>query len=161
MKRIIALLLAFTLCSVLLASCGSDTIKAKATPDNDYGVGIEVEFGEHYAPGEIIEFKIKVTNNAEELDSCYVRANSRHFVTGFIDESAKIDEDSEYLQEELGDGFTTSLYLYAKKLYDGTSGEIKVYTVGQPKVDGVDITTAVYVYYKVEDGVITFSKSPI
>lgn len=161
MKRITALLLAFTLLSLLLTSCSKDTIKLNQEPDNAYGVGLEIEVEKQCRIKEIIEVKVTVTNNAPEIKTCAVRANSRHFVTGFIDEQAKINEDSEYVHTDLNDGFTTTLYLYLpSRLNDGTSGEIKVYTVGQPKIDGADITTAIYLYYKVEDGIITFGSSP-
>ena len=159
MKRITALLLAFTLLSLLLTSCSKDTIKLNQEPDNAYGVGLEIEVEKQCRIKEIIEIKVTVKNNAPEIKTCAVRANSRHFITGFIDGYAKINEDSEYVHADLGEGFTTTLYVYmASRPPEGTKGEIKIYTVGEPKADGADITTAIYLPYEFRDGVIVFGE---
>ena len=159
MKRLSVLFLALSLCSLLLTSCTKNTVVMKQAPENSYGVGLEIEARKYCKFEEIVEVEVKVTNNAPEIKTCAVRANSHHFVTGFIDGYAKIKEDSEYVHTDLKDGFTTTLYLYLpSRLIDGTSGDIKIYTVGSPKTEGADITTAIYLHYEVRDGVIVFSE---
>ena len=161
MRRINVLFIVFLVCSLLLSSCGRGVDTARATPDSGQGVGLRLNYQKRCAVDDIIKIEATLTNNTLGKRTSTLVTNSRHFSVGFIGEAANVDEDVEHFCGSFSDEYSVTVYLYLNDRHSGTKGTVKFYTVSETVDESEDISVAIYLYYEVNDGYVSFGETAL
>ena len=159
MRRINVLLVVFLVCSLLLSSCVEGIDTAEATPENGQGVGLRLDYQKRCAVGDIIKIEATLINNTGGERASSLGANSRHFSVGFIGEAANVGEDVEHFCGSFSDEYSVTVYMYLNNKYNGTKGVVKFYTVSETVDESEDVSVAIYLYYEVKDGYVSFGET--